>query len=628
MKRLLFILFFASGFNLIAQELDDTVKIPRVDIEATRINPSIQRLDSAHLQDPINFNLSDALHRQSSVFIKSYGIGGLATPSIRGSGASHAQVYWNGLQLNASTTGVTDLSLFPGLFVDAVKLNYGLAGLEYGSGTIGGAIVIENKVDFQKKIAIQLGQTFGSFGRKTSALKMQFGKDKLQFVSRILWRQADNDFSYKDMTLEGFPTRTLQNANLEQKGFMQSVHYRWKNNQMIEGHVWWYESDRNLPALMTLGTNREKQIDESAKAIVKYRRYGEDWQLNYMISGLDDRLIYKNERASILDTTDTKSFLNQIEFRKQWTEKLKSISKLNLNIQEAKTRQFIKPQQRKTFSIYNDIDLALTSRISANLAVRNDLIFDETELFMPAFTINYLAGKNKAWLIYGKLGRNWKYPSLNDLYTLPFGNSNLKAEESKSVEAGLAWRKKSSVLDWNNQLNIFTTDIDNYIQWQPNAFGFWEAKNLEKVKTKGLEIQSSIEQENVTLNKKLSVIYTYTKSENQEKAHAFDESDGKQLIYIPENQLNLQLDLKFKRLKWAYHYNFIGERYTSTDNERSIPSYATSDMSMSGDFKMGKQALEWTLSLLNIYDVNYQAIEWRPMSGRSYMIKVIYRIDK
>ena len=121
--------------------------------------------------------------------------------------------------------------------------------------------------------------------------------------------------------------------------------------------------------------------------------------------------------------------------------------------------------------------------------------------------------------------------------------------------------------------------------------------------------------------------YTYSKTVNTQKVHEFDNSVGKQLIYVPEHSMNLAVKLSFKEYYLSYNSQFIGARYISSDHAEFLPSYNLSDMTLGKTIKYKKQEFELSFSILNMFDLEYQAIQWRPMPGRNYLISLKYRIN-
>ena len=99
-----------------------------------------ETLDSALLDRYTSSNLADILLNESQIFIKSYGLGSLASSSFRGSGANHTSVLWNGFNLQSPMNGIIDLSLIPANFMNNVAIQYGGAGALWGTGAVGGSI--------------------------------------------------------------------------------------------------------------------------------------------------------------------------------------------------------------------------------------------------------------------------------------------------------------------------------------------------------------------------------------------------------------------------------------------------------------------------------------------------------
>src|SRR5688572_4306473 len=102
----LFSLVFLSGWCSFAQQPADTsLHLKEILITAGRHDnfssgTKIVSVDSFALQRFESANLGDLLMNESSVFIKSYGSGGLALTSFRGGSAGQTAILWNGFNLN------------------------------------------------------------------------------------------------------------------------------------------------------------------------------------------------------------------------------------------------------------------------------------------------------------------------------------------------------------------------------------------------------------------------------------------------------------------------------------------------------------------------------------------------
>jgi len=127
------VLLVSAGQESLAQDIGDTLKLKEFEVVASypvnNIGFKKVRMDSALLIPNINADLSTILAQYSTIFIKTYGNGSLATPSFRGTSAHHTQVEWNGITLNSPMLGQMDLARLPVSQFDGVQILYGGAGI-------------------------------------------------------------------------------------------------------------------------------------------------------------------------------------------------------------------------------------------------------------------------------------------------------------------------------------------------------------------------------------------------------------------------------------------------------------------------------------------------------------------
>ena len=128
MKKLFVLLFLVVSFAAMAQ---DTIVLQSVEVSADAIRRNQaetameRKMDTALLKRLNTVTMSQLLIQHSPVFIKTYGPGGVATASFRGTTASHTLVLWNGFQLNAPTLGQVDFSTIPVFMTEQVALKWG-----------------------------------------------------------------------------------------------------------------------------------------------------------------------------------------------------------------------------------------------------------------------------------------------------------------------------------------------------------------------------------------------------------------------------------------------------------------------------------------------------------------------
>jgi len=533
--------------------------------------------------------------------------------------------------------GTTDLSLVPLQFIDEVELSYGLRSLKQGSGGIGGVVEFSNQTIFKKNRQLSLGTRQGSFGQRSYQAKLNFGDAKIQSTTVLYVNEADNDFNYNDLTQEGFPERKVDNAALSQQGILQTVSYRLKENQFLEANLWYFNSERNLPPLITLRDNVEFQEDENLKGLITYKRYQveDKYKITVTSAFLKDKLNYQNQRANINSNSETRAVRSLAELKTTGIsignaiKDINFIGQVNFAFEKVQSNALTNTMaNRQELGALLQSEMTFSKKLNATVNLRYLNVLNENEFVLPSVELKYLPTATEKIYLFGLLGKNVNYPSLNDLYYLPFGNINLKAEESKSAELGLGSKLGLAA----NKLNLaakvagFYSRIGNYILWQPTAFGFWQPVNLKNVDTKGIEFDGQIVYSKADWKLISSTNYSFTKAQNFEKIQEFDESDGKQLIYIPEHKGNTALQANYKNTFVKVNYQWIGERFTTTDNTESLPAYNLLDISIGKSFKFKQHIFQVELGANNFLDVEYQAIEWRPMPNRNYFVQLNYSI--
>ena len=111
MKKMLIYLFVFPISASLAQGIKDTIRLD----EVVKIEQAPANNDASPFTD-VKYRqgerLSDALNEFSSVYVKSYGSGGLASLAIQGTSAEQTAIEWNGVKINAPSLGQVDLSLF------------------------------------------------------------------------------------------------------------------------------------------------------------------------------------------------------------------------------------------------------------------------------------------------------------------------------------------------------------------------------------------------------------------------------------------------------------------------------------------------------------------------------------
>ncbi len=613
-----------------SQNSIDTIDFKAIEIVADRLPDAykISQLDSTSIKQATN--LSDLLNSSSTVFIKSYGSGSLASVSFRGTGASHTSVLWNGIAINSPMNGQVDFSLFPTAFIDGVELNYGASGLINGNGALGGSVNLQNNSQFNKGLQVGLTQSIGSFNNYTSSANIGFSNTKWTTTTKLYFKTNQNNFKYTNTALIDRPIVEQFSADLKQYGLQQEVFRKLKNGT-LGLRVWYFNSDRNLPGNM-LNYNKEESLkvsenqkDESYRAMLEWKGFAN--RIDYKLSStvLADELIYENTISNIHSKSKTLTIDNKVSTKAYLNNNFTILNNLSIRFEQAESSGF-----NTIHSRFNNYWLfGITKRLmrlEATVFNRLTTVGDDFNGFSPSVGARYQLFKKEQLSIKANAAINYNYPTFNDLYWSVGGNEDLLPEKSEMLETGLSYTKKFKSTLISSELTSFYSHVYDWIIWMPNSTNIWSPSNLKQVENKGLEYSLTVKTKLNKIKISFNGNYSYTISTNLKAQNNNDKSVSKQLIYVPYHQLNYTLNLQVKNYLLSYNYNYTGLRYTSTDNNWYLPANFISNIALQKSINASnKTKLTVGLKVNNLLNQEYQAISWRAMPGRNYLFTFSYQ---
>ena len=623
---LLFLLGSIPGL-CISQKLTDTIAISEFEIAATKVSVEApykkQILDSSILGHYQSGKLSDMLLNETPVFVKSYGSGSLASLSIRGTGASHTQLFWNGISITSPILGQNDFSLLPVTTFDAAEIHYGLSSLEDGSGGLGGALQLNNSENWNNKLKGVINIGLASFGNYSGNGRVDVGNEKFQLQSGFSANSAKNNFEYINIAVEGNPKEKQENGELAQFNFFQNLYYKPSQSNTISLKYNYLNSDRNLPKLVTSEQSVQNLKDDSFRSLLEWSRIKSKSLLSLKFAYLYERLRYADSLSHVYTKFEINSVRSQVKYKYDllgWFIQ----ATFNADLDNAISTNYSDEISQSKLSGMVSIRKKVAERLLFHGLVREDFISSNISPLQPSLGLNYEVLKG----MYIKLNgaRSFRYPALNELYWNgdgSIGNLDLLPESGWNGESGLMILKSiKELITVSTEITGFYSKIENWILWTQDTISgsFWTTENKQKVENKGFETSLSIKYKSKGLQLDANMFYAYTSS--------IDEETRKQLIYVPVHSYKLNFSAVYRKFEARFNYNFTDRRYIATDNNWYMPNYSLSSLSIGKQVILNKNKLLVRFSIHNLFDRQYQAIAWRPMPGRNYVLTLRYDFNK
>lgn len=567
--------------------------------------------------------LAELLAAQSGMFLKTYGNGSLATAAFRGTGAGHTTVVWNGFNVKNPMNGVVDFALYPLALADRVEVQHGGGSSLYGSGAIGGTVILSDEIPVGEGLAATAAASVGSFSDFRQRAALRFSKKKIG--SQLKWWsvQSQNNFPY------GPDNKRLENAGLTHRGLTQ--HNRWDAGQLgrMETFAWWQAARRNIPPTRTEANSHATQNDDVLRLAARWSRRQASGITTLQSARLHEKILFFSD---LLDSARSRSntwtaALNHklllphhsLLFAAQWER------------QNARTRE-TGPQQRRT--------LALSS--AWKYPGHNERFFAEAHLrqaWVDGRSIPLTGSLGTSWAampairLTARLHRSYNLPTFNDLYwqdAFASGNPNLKPESALGAEAGFAFGKQTAPGNLQTTVRFFTSSISDWILWVP-ANGRWQPQNRRRVWARGFEWSAQHHHKTANWRWQQSLSIAFTRSTVAELYDSDPASQlGKQLIYTPLWKATLTAGASHSSLRLLFETSLTGSRHTTTDNDPAyqLSSFLLFNLHTGSDFTFLRQYFDLNLSLLNLLNHHYEVIAARPMPGRHFQLSLKWQMGK
>ena len=676
LRRIYIALALLLPLTLSAQEksnkhwLRDGVDIPEVMVYGQRpmkeIGTQQTKFDSVVLKENIALSMADILTFNSSIFVKSYGRATLSTVSFRGTSPSHTQVTWNGMRINNPMLGMTDFSMIPSYFIDDASLLHGTSSVNETGGGLGGAVKMSTIPAQNKGFGLQFIQGIGSFKTFDEFLRLTYGNGHWQVSTRAVFSTSPNDYKYRNhdkkeniydenMNIVGqyYPVERNRSGSFRDFHLLQEVYYNTGKGDRLGLNAWYINSNRELPMLTTdYGDEMafdNRQREQTFRGILSWDHLRSNWKVSAKAGYIYSWVAYDYKRdvgnGIMAHMTRSRSKINtfygqaegEYSLGKKWlfTASLAA----HQHFVESRDKNIILQQGNKGIVGYRKARVELSGsasvkwrpidRLGLSVVIREEMYGKEWTPIIPAFFVDGVLSKVGNITAKASVSRNFRFPTLNDLYFLPGGNPNLRKESGWSYDAGVSFAVgRKGIYSLKGSATWFDSYVHDWILWLPTTKGFFSPKNIKDVHAYGVELKADL---NVALTKEwqlaLDGTYSWTPSINHgEPISAADQSVGKQLPYVPKHSATVTGRISWRKWSFLYKWCYYSERFTMSSNDISLtgklPEYFMSNISLEKflSFRWADLSLKGTIN--NLFNEEYLSVLSRPMPGINFEVFV------
>lgn len=640
-----------------------TVVIEQVDIAARRpmreIGVQRTQLDSTLLRENITSSLADALAAGSTIFIKSYGRATLSTASFRGTAPSHTQVTWNQMKLNSPMLGQVDFSLIPSYFIDQASVYHGASSVGITGGGLGGAVALATQAPVDEGLGVRYVQGIGSFTTFDEFVRLNYRGKRWSSSTRVLVSTSENDFRYRNYNTKSFatdadgniigssyPLQRNRNGGFRDIHAMQELYLTTRGGDRLSLAAWYLDSHRGLAMLSSDRNSAQQkkntQDERTLRAAASWERLHGELKLaaraGYTFTDMRYLMLADPEGLGhFTPMTDARSRIHtlfaKVEaeyaagdkwlFTANLTAHQHHVRSGDLSIVDNRTglrADTLYRQARFEFSAFAAVKWRPIERLGLAADLRWELYGNRATPVIPAVFADYLLSRRGAVVIKASAARNYRFPTLNDLYFRPGGNKNLRPERGWTFDAGIDAALRNDRQRLRTSATVFDSRIDDWILWIGSPkLGIYTPINIRRVHSYGVECKLAADAATSSgWHFFLDGNFAWTRSINRgDPFSPADESVGKQLVYIPVWSGAVNARIAWRRWELAYKWNWYSERYTMSSNDLGtlgrVKPYFMSDLSLEKNFDV--RWASWSLKgcLHNLLNEEYESVLSRPM---------------
>ena len=616
-----------------------SVAAAETELEMEQIVVTATRTPTAILDSPDNVTVitgeeiaaggaltaAEALARVAGVEIADSGTAGsVKSVRIRGAASAQVLVLVDGVRMNDSRQGATDLSLLPVEMIERIEIVRGGTSALYGADAMGGVvnIITKSRAENHLTLSVSNGSYIPHAAVEVSEGPTETPVDATWFDLADTQRvalQASGAAGRVDLLATGSFTRAANGFVWNDTQYIDDWR-RQVNAGLLEGSAFVSATSRSDSA--TFGF--KGQFDYSSSRVpgwltwpytdaAQQRTYvqGQLFYINPSLTrslGLEARAYYKLTRLAYQnpdpffpedDTHTLHSAGVELQQQASFVDFMQLVYGGCFLADFAESTS-IGSRQRLSGGAFLEVPLYLGERLILTPVARYDLYSD----FPGSLTwkLGAVLRLSDTLSLKAGGGKSYKAPTLNDLFWPDvgwgIGNPNLDPETGYSGELGLSLandRLEAAV-------SAFARYVRDGIQWDLSAFPNTPV-NIGEAFYPGAEASFDIELlPGLSLRGSYTFLYSFV-LEGASAAYSF--GDDKRAIYSPVHKAGLALSFETGRTRLAANVEYVGERFADEANTNGLEPYVLLNAEVQ---QLVGDRLSLTLAGKNLLNQVYQSV--------------------
>ncbi len=655
--------WFGMAGQLSAQAQPDTTRTlqeARVTVQRTpkalQAATPTRKIDSTALLRQGISDIADALRRLPGTNVRDYGgAGGLKTVSVRGLGAGHTAVFFDGLPVNDVQHGQVNLRPFHTDRLYALELQPGEAdallcpvrALSAATLRLTGRTATPTPPGLHGEAALRCG-SFGSAGTDVQLRHALGAQTDIYAGGSFDYARNDYPFRLRNGSLETREQR--KNSRLQDWTAETGLSHRCGADGRLDAKIFLTRTRQHLPGMVLLYTDAgdERQQEENYFGQLHYEQGFGPWQVLAAGKFNHQALHYQDYSAqypggALRQDYRSREYYGTAGVSRRLGRGWEAATALDLGTATLSTNLTGNPKADRTMYLQ-----ALSLRYARR---RGEVTFrglfhryrDRCEAQRVDQVHRKLTGTASA--AYSPLRRptrhgttllslrvaakqHFRMPTFSEAYYYHYGATKLKPERTLQFSGGCllevaptAWWPALTL-----SLDAYGGTVRDRIVSIPRSLYLWQTENFGKVRTRGAEAALSASFRPARRHK-LALTAQYSLQRVTDRSDPAGNAYGKQNAYAPLHSGAAAATYENPWLNGSVHLTAASERWSTNDHAATtrLPGYWETGLGLWRTFRTASGHFTVRGDLLNMLDRQYEVVRRYPMPGRSWRLSLNWK---
>lgn len=647
---------FAQESDSLGFVLDEVVTVAEGRTRPENSVVPLRRMDCLDVTRGGQQNVAEALRSMPGVFLQDYGgVGGLKAVSVRGLGAKHTAVSYDGVVVSDAQSGMVDLGRFSLENIYDVTLVVGQdddfvlrTAREFSLPSLVLMRSSWTSDDGFRSQSTGITSSFrfqgGSFGLAGISASSSYHSGENGLVVSLAGNYLRSDGNYPFTLVKGglSSREKRSDGDVELLTFEGNARARLFGGR-VHAKLYHYGSERGLPGAVNLYNkdNRERLWNRNTFAQASFVRALSDYvsvrgvfKYDYNYSRYKE--VSKNYAAGeqVDENRQNEYYLSLAlgggdrlgDFRWSVASDV-SYATLDNNFGNSKSPRRLSSYTALAAS-YRWGAVTLVGSLLATYIkdeLRSGVAPAPFKRLSPAISVSV---KPLAWyhglMLRASFKDSYRMPTFADLYYLRHGNAALRPERATQYNVGVTWRDGFECLGVNNSFSIiadaYYNNVRDKIVALPTMY-IWRMMNFGKADILGVDVSAS-------LHSRFAKDFSLQANAAYSWQRAVDVTDSSaknyhhQLPYTPVHSGSFSLVFENPMVDVTYMLAAVGERYMLPQNtERNLMNgYLEHSFVLNREFRLKNARLHLQGKLMNVGGRQYEVIRYYPMPGFSWQV--------